>query len=1513
MWKKICVFASIATISSFTALGDITQIATVPPNYTPGSPITITIDVQGTLESDQSIGGFNVELVELDDSNNATSPNWGLDDTLISSGTNPPQVSGHTDPKFFDFNYTGSTPPTPPMNFSFALTIPSDYVKQRVQLNFSRIQGFSLVPFQTVILPVPPIITALTPTSSSMDENTSQDITVTANDNTAGGDVTRIEWFVDDAGMTGVPALDTAFSISPVSNTFTLAAGFDSAASILVGVRVTNTAGAVATDSTAINVNNVNRAPTIGVVTPTTAPDNRDDLTEGSLTAVFTVNATDADTDNLTFDFFLVGHPTDPADSEVLTEAEMTSAGFTVAKTGSANASSTLTITSIPRDWVEHPDKNSNEIIRCDVTDDDTNTLTSSHVFYVNFLDLNRAPNQPSVAVTSDPASNPKKDATLTCTVTGAGDPDDDSGESYTEPLSYTYVWAKQGNPTITNGPKASLTDSISATQKGDIWSCTVTVTDDPHADSSNQLSTNSAASNSITIENSDPEPKDASEVPAAVTVDNTTEFTIIVLSATLDPAHQGQTFNLNNLIKDVDGDSLTFTQVTPPGMMDSFSLDTGTGTITFTPSAGGTNNEFDESLVFTATDGVTRGATAQITLNLLVRNNQLPILSALSPNPASVPDITEEETQTYSLSATDNDGDDSAITYAWFIGTSTTAVSGQTSNSFTFTPDSTTVVHPLSSDTVNIKVEVTDDRSGVSEQIWTQTVTDVNNIPDIGTTSVALGIVGGGTGLNSGAGIDDAIKAMITAGATDADTEDVIWYKVVWTDDAGATNVIRTTILPLGVVEDTLPAGQVKGKTITATVTALDYATGTTTAVGGESTGSVTDSLTTVNTAPVATDDDTSTTAGAAETDEDTATTVAIVVLANDTDADTDTDSLSVLSFNTTGVLGTITKTGDTFSYDPNGQFESLGRDGDNTADTDTETFTYIVTDSDGGTDTGTVTLTINGVNDAPVAARATGFTKANETTTDPIILSATDVDSDIASFWGGDNNAGTGFTEFSGSNVIPSANGGMVVLRQSVRRTTGSPGSIDVDYTPPNASFTGVDTFYYFVRDAKAAPGGGSLDSAVVDVTVTVGSPIWYPFFSFEPVSGFEWYNVQILDSNGDLAFEKNVNGTTMTPEEYFDFAGLLPGNYTWEYRTWNGQRLDLSAFGSVMTGDSLTVDYGLAADGFTPSDGSDITDLGNGKLQLCFRVDDARGFQIKVTGSATGYSNTFTKIFAPKADGTIPLNEDQKFLITVPQADTYTIELRGFNRYDECIAAGESDCSGSSADPADAVDFVAFNSSPVMVSAFTEATLTSADKPTIAFTPKKPISTGTTGTAKTTLSWNPVPGAMGYIVYLASAGQIIYNYENVGNVTSITVPSMKPGAFTFIVRPRNSLGVGAYSEVRSFDVISDSTVPIINAVNISASPSSTLIFTLADNTQTLASVDVFHEVIEVTGETELSGWDAKYTNRSVSANMVTISGAGHAGIGFRTGDWVSVRTKDSNGNPLTGFKTIQLNVTR
>ena len=88
------------------------------------------------------------------------------------------------------------------------------------------------------------------------------------------------------------------------------------------------------------------------------------------------------------------------------------------------------------------------------------------------------------------------------------------------------------------------------------------------------------------------------------------------------------------------------------------------------------------------------------------------------------------------------------------------------------------------------------------------------------------------------------------------------------------------------------------------------------------------------------------------ATTDEDTE--IVIDVLANDTDADGHT--LTVDSV-TDPAHGSVVNNGTDISYTPDAHFNG------------SDSFSYKVIDGNGGSDTATVTVSVNAINDAPVA----------------------------------------------------------------------------------------------------------------------------------------------------------------------------------------------------------------------------------------------------------------------------------------------------------------------------------------------------------------------------------------------------------------------------------------------------------------------------------------------------------------------------------------------------------------
>ncbi len=112
------------------------------------------------------------------------------------------------------------------------------------------------------------------------------------------------------------------------------------------------------------------------------------------------------------------------------------------------------------------------------------------------------------------------------------------------------------------------------------------------------------------------------------------------------------------------------------------------------------------------------------------------------------------------------------------------------------------------------------------------------------------------------------------------------------------------------------------------------------------------------------------------ANTSEDSSVT--IDVLANDSDPDTSDGPLSVVSV-TQPTVGSVVNNGADVTFDPGTGFDYL-TDGESA----TVTFTYTVANADGATRNETVTVTVNGVDDATIAA-------ADSATISPIVSTQT------------------------------------------------------------------------------------------------------------------------------------------------------------------------------------------------------------------------------------------------------------------------------------------------------------------------------------------------------------------------------------------------------------------------------------------------------------------------------------------------------------------------------------------
>ncbi|MFL5796771.1 MAG: Ig-like domain-containing protein [Actinomycetota bacterium] len=212
---------------------------------------------------------------------------------------------------------------------------------------------------------------------------------------------------------------------------------------------------------------------------------------------------------------------------------------------------------------------------------------------------------------------------------------------------------------------------------------------------------------------------------------------------------------------------------------------------------------------------------------------------------------------------------------------------------------------------------------------------------------------------------------------------------------------------------------------------------------VEGSAVASVTLTVDPVNDAPVAADD-------VATTDEDTAS-APMAVLANDTDVDGDT--LSIVSVGA-APNGTATDNGNgTVTYTPGPDFN--GED----------SFDYVVGDGNGGTDTGTVAVTIDPVNDPPVAVDDSAGTNQGVALVVPapgVLGNDSDVDNALAGLH---------------SHLDDPPTHGSLQFHPGGSYT----------YTP-DAGFHGVDAFTYHATDPDLAESG----TATVTITVTNQSPV-------------------------------------------------------------------------------------------------------------------------------------------------------------------------------------------------------------------------------------------------------------------------------------------------------------------------------------------------------------------------------------------------------------------------------------
>jgi hypothetical protein len=174
------------------------------------------------------------------------------------------------------------------------------------------------------------------------------------------------------------------------------------------------------------------------------------------------------------------------------------------------------------------------------------------------------------------------------------------------------------------------------------------------------------------------------------------------------------------------------------------------------------------------------------------------------------------------------------------------------------------------------------------------------------------------------------------------------------------------------------------------------------------------------------------------------------IDVLANDSDPDL--DALTITG-TTDGAKGTvaITNGGADLAYTPN-----LNANGP-------DSFTYTISDGHGGSDTATVDVTINPINDAPVAVIDTLTVTEDQATASTVLVLANDTDAE------GDTLTISAKTNGTKGAVVTALDGKSVTYK-------------------PNANAFGSDSFTYTVDDGH---GGSTIGTVTVTITATNDRP--------------------------------------------------------------------------------------------------------------------------------------------------------------------------------------------------------------------------------------------------------------------------------------------------------------------------------------------------------------------------------------------------------------------------------------
>ncbi len=483
-------------------------------------------------------------------------------------------------------------------------------------------------------------------------------------------------------------------------------------------------------------------------------------------------------------------------------------------------------------------------------------------------------------------------------------------------------------------------------------------------------------------------------------------------------------------------------------------------GTITYTPDADFNGTDTFTYLVCDP-DGACDTATVTVTVGSV---NDAPIVINESP-------MTDEDTPiNLDLIANDSDPDGDAITLDSVdaVSTSGGTVVVELDGTVTYTPP------PNFSGTDTFAYTVCDPFGACTSGLVEVDVLPVND-PPVGATDTVT--------------VDEDVTTTLDVLANDSDVDgDVL--SVTGVDTTGTLGTV--VVNPDGTIDYTPPAGYNGPDSFTYTV--CDPA-------GLCDVVTVNLTVAALPDPPVATDD-------TAVTSEDT---VAVIdVLVNDSDADGDPLTVNLITQPANGTVSI--NADDTITYIPDPEFSG------------TDTFTYTVCDGTGRCDIGTVTVTVDPVNDAPVAADDFANADVSGPTVIDVLANDSDVDGDPLVI----------------DSVTQPANGTVTINPDGT-----------ITYVP-DAGFSGDDTFTYTICDAA-----GECSTATVTVTAAIlGSltgQVWFDL-NYDGVIDAGEVDISGVRLVLDYAGPDGVFGTpddqlgiaeAFTASPYL-FTDLVPGNY-------------------------------------------------------------------------------------------------------------------------------------------------------------------------------------------------------------------------------------------------------------------------------------------------------------------------------------------------------------------------------